>query len=60
VIQIINEANRAKVENRALRALHEGAVVGLANYTLPIARDGVGSQNKMQRWLRRKHRPDYE
>lgn len=40
VFRIINERTRQPVENPALRALREGAVVGLANHTLLVARDG--------------------
>ena len=41
VFQIINETTRTPVENPALRALHEGRIVALANHTLLIARDGT-------------------
>lgn len=41
VFNIVNEATRAKVENPALRALRDGTVVGLANHTLLISRDGT-------------------
>jgi PAS domain S-box-containing protein len=41
VFKIINEATRATVENPAIRALREGLVVGLANHTLLIAKDGT-------------------
>jgi PAS domain S-box-containing protein len=40
VFVIINEASRQAVENPALRAMREGRIVGLANHTLLIARDG--------------------
>ena len=40
VFRIINEATRHPVESPATRALREGVVVGLANHTLLIARDG--------------------
>lgn len=40
VFHIINETTREKVENPAERALREGAIVGLANHTILIARDG--------------------
>ena len=43
---------RQPVENPALRALREGAVVGLANHTVLIARDGT------ERPDRRQCRPD--
>lgn len=41
VFRIVNEGTRAPVENPAARALREGAVVGLANHTVLIARDGT-------------------
>src|SRR5262245_62075190 len=41
VFHIVNEHTRAPAENPALRALREGAVVGLANHTVLIARDGT-------------------
>ena len=41
VFRIVNEATRATVENPAMRALREGTVVGLANHTLLIRRDGA-------------------
>ncbi len=41
VFHIINEDNREEVENPVTRVLAEGLVVGLANHTLLIARDGV-------------------
>lgn len=41
VFNIINESTRAKVENPAHRVLREGIIVGLANHTLLIARDGT-------------------
>jgi PAS domain S-box-containing protein len=41
VFQIINEYTRQVVENPIARVLHEGAVVGLTNHALLIARDGV-------------------
>ena len=41
VFQIINESTRQVVENPIARVLREGTVVGLANHTLLIARDGV-------------------
>ena len=41
VFQIINEENRQTVENPATRALREGVVVGLANHTLLVAKDGT-------------------
>src|SRR5262245_55712875 len=41
VFQIINEYTRQVVEPPIARVLREGIVVGLANHTLLIARDGV-------------------
>ena len=41
VFVIVNEDTRAQVENPALRALRDGLIVGLANHTLLIARDGT-------------------
>ena len=40
VFQIINESTRQPVENPALRSLREGQIVGLANHTLLISKDG--------------------
>src|SRR5262249_45593827 len=40
VFRIVNEKTHQPVENPADRAIHEGTVVGLANHTLLIARDG--------------------
>jgi PAS domain S-box-containing protein len=41
VFHIVNQESRRPVENPALRALREGKVVGLANHTVLIARDGI-------------------
>jgi PAS domain S-box-containing protein len=41
VFHIVNEQTRLLVENPALRALQEGAIVGLANHTVLIARNGT-------------------
>jgi PAS domain S-box-containing protein len=41
VFRIVNEHTREPVVNPALRALREGVVVGLANHTLLIAKDGT-------------------
>jgi PAS domain S-box-containing protein len=41
VFAIINQQTRRPVENPALRALREGAIVGLANHTVLVARDGA-------------------
>jgi PAS domain S-box-containing protein len=40
VFHIVNEQTRQPVENPAWRALKEGMVVGLANHTVLIAKDG--------------------
>src|SRR5471030_2290243 len=40
VLRIINEESRQPVESHTVRALREGVVVGLANHTLLIAKDG--------------------
>ncbi|HZN01462.1 MAG TPA: PAS domain S-box protein, partial [Pyrinomonadaceae bacterium] len=40
VFQIINEVTRKPVESPATRALREGIVVGLANHTVLIKKDG--------------------
>jgi PAS domain S-box-containing protein len=41
VFRIVNETTRRPVENPAERALQDGTVVGLANHTVLIARDGT-------------------
>ena len=41
VFCIINEDTRRNVENPALRALRDGRVIGLANHTLLISKDGT-------------------
>jgi PAS domain S-box-containing protein len=41
VVHIINEESREPAENPAARALREGTIVGLANHSLLIARDGT-------------------
>ena len=41
VFQIINEETRLPAENPATRVLRDGVVVGLANHTLLIAKDGT-------------------
>ena len=40
VFQIVNEDTRKPVDNPAMRALRQGVVVGLANHTVLIRRDG--------------------
>jgi PAS domain S-box-containing protein len=39
--RIVNEESRATVESPLRRALREGAIVGLANHTVLIAKDGT-------------------
>lgn len=41
VFHIVNEDTRRRAENPALRALREGTIVGLANSTVLVARDGT-------------------
>ena len=41
IFQILNEQSRQPVENPALRALEAGTIVGLANHTILIAKDGT-------------------
>ena len=41
VFQIVNEETRRTVENPVTRALREGNVVGLANHTLLVRKDGT-------------------
>src|SRR5215212_1532453 len=41
VFHIVNEVTRLPVENPATRALRQGVVVGLANHTLLIKKDGT-------------------
>ena len=41
VFHIVNEETRRSVENPALRALRDGRVVGLANHTILISKDGT-------------------
>lgn len=41
VFRIVNEDTRAAVENPVHRVLREGKVVGLANHTVLIAKDGI-------------------
>jgi PAS domain S-box-containing protein len=41
VLAIVNEETRQAVESPAERALREGLIVGLANHTLLISRDGA-------------------
>jgi PAS domain S-box-containing protein len=41
VFRILNEESRQTVEDPAVRTLREGIVVGLANHTVLIAKDGT-------------------
>src|SRR5262249_36348729 len=41
IFNIINEQTRAPVENPALCAIREGLIVGLANHTMLISKDGT-------------------
>jgi PAS domain S-box-containing protein len=41
IFRIVNEQSRGPVENPAIRALREGVVVGLANHTVLIRKDGT-------------------
>jgi PAS domain S-box-containing protein len=41
VMRIVHEDSRAPVQNPAMRALTEGAIVGLANHSILIAKDGI-------------------
>ena len=41
VFQIVNEVTRKPVESPAMRALRQGVVVGLANHTVLIKKDGT-------------------
>ncbi len=41
VFRIVNENTRQPVENPALRALKEGVIVGLANHTVLVSKDGT-------------------
>lgn len=41
VFHIVNEESRQAVENPVWRVLREGKIVGLANHTILIARDGI-------------------
>jgi PAS domain S-box-containing protein len=41
VFRIVNEETREPVENPAIRALRDGVIVGLANHTVLISRDGT-------------------
>src|SRR4029079_17942533 len=41
VFHIVNEATHLPVENPALRAIRDGTVVGLANHTVLISKDGT-------------------
>ena len=46
---IVNEDTRQPVENPVTRALRDGVIVGLANHTVLIARDGTERPDRRQR-----------
>lgn len=41
VFHIVNESTRQRADNPAAKALREGVIVGLANHTILIAKDGT-------------------
>ena len=41
VLELVNESTGARVENPVTRVLREGTIVGLADHTLLIAKDGT-------------------
>ncbi len=41
IVRLINEETREPVENPVSKVLSEGRVIGLANHTIPVARDGT-------------------
>jgi PAS domain S-box-containing protein len=41
VFRVVNEETRGSVQNPAIRALREGVVVGLANHSVLVSRQGV-------------------
>ncbi|TAK06218.1 PAS domain S-box protein [bacterium] len=41
VFHIVNEQTRVRVENPALQAIQSGLIIGLANHTVLIAKDGT-------------------
>ena len=41
VFNIVNEQTRERAENPVAKVLHDGKIVGLANHTLLIAKDGI-------------------
>ncbi len=49
VFHIVNEDSREEVENPVKRVLREGQVVGLANHTLLVAKDGTERRHRGQR-----------
>ena len=49
VFRIVNEDTRQPVENPATKALREGVVVGLANHTVLIRKDGTRVPDRRQR-----------
>ena len=48
VFRIVNHETRKAVENPAARALRDGVIIGLANHTLLIARDGTECRHRRQ------------
>ena len=48
VFKIVNHETRKAVENPAARALRDGVIIGLANHTLLIARDGTECRHRRQ------------
>ena len=46
VFRIVNEGTRAVVENPIAKVLRAGAVVGLANHTVLIAKDGTETRTR--------------
>ena len=59
VFRIVNELTRLPVDDPALRALREGAVVGLANHTILIARDGSRAHRRQRRADARRDRESH-
>ena len=49
VFRIVNESTGERVENPAARVLREGAIAGLANHTILIAKDGTRTTDRRQR-----------
>ena len=49
IFNIINEQTRDRVENPVIKVLREGVIVGLANHTVLIRKDGSRSTHRRQR-----------